>query len=165
MQADVVLAELLPPGLSDASKLLGLEPLEVVRILVAAEAVPERLVLSSELIEKVRTFGRVETWWPPGSRPVADTHPRRAWVRTAISGLLERGLVGDKTTRMDNLWRGLAVEDQEIVQQAVEMLVEEGVLTSEGTEAGLVVSITAGSEEAIKAVVSGKADSLAPLWG
>lgn len=158
-----MLDDLAPVGLADAARRLGTEPFEVVRLLVAAAAVPEGpLMIDATLIERLREIGGIEpTWWHDQALP-KDKSPARARVRAALEMLISRGRVGDQQTRMDNVWRGLDPADQEALQLGLGALAEDGVLRITATPVGLKISVEAGQKERAEKIASGKEES-APL--
>ena len=155
-----MLDELMPLGLADAARKLGTEPFEVVRLLVAANAVPHGpLQVDGEAIERLREAGRIEpSWWDGISLP-KDANARRARIRAAVQLLIDKDRVGEATTRMDNVWRGLRAEDQQLLQGALMALAEEGVLRLGATPIGLVVSIEPKATDTATRLVAGKHDS------
>src|SRR5687767_14283894 len=120
-----MLEELMPVGLADAARKLGTEPFEVVRLLVAANAVPQGpLQLGPDAVDRLREIGRIEAGWWEGVTLPKDANPRRARVRAAIQLLIDKERFGDATTRMDNVWRGLRVDEQQLLQGALMALAE-----------------------------------------
>jgi hypothetical protein len=155
-----VLGALIPVGLNEMSRRLGVDPFETVRLLVATDYdMTGPLRFAPEVVEMLRDKGGVHaTWWDGSSGP-ADDNPSRQRVRAALQLMLDKGYVGDKTTRMDNVWRGLPYADQGLIQQALTVLTEEGLVRCIGTPMGLQVSVDAGKLDLVRGIVSGKKSS------
>lgn len=167
-----MLAELRPMSLSDAARHLGVDPFEVVRLLVAAggeagagHGWPTSLHLSHEQAEALRASAGIEHWWQDAPPP-ADDNPLRSAVLGAVQQLVSRGLVGERTTRLDNLWRGLGYEQQVAIEQAVMVLLEEAKLVTAASPRGVQVSIAPGAEKELEQLASGEAEhaGLAAVW-
>ncbi len=160
-----MLSELQPKGLSDVAKELGVDPFEVVRLLVAADAVPESLNFNAEIIAQLKEYSGIAHWWTDNAPP-ADANPKRGRVRGAVKLLIDNGAVGDSTTRLDNLWRGLGAEDQLLLEQAVGLLMQDGHVQTFAAVQGAQISINAASSDTLGQFVSGGAEppSLAALW-
>lgn len=161
-----MLDDLKPHDLHAAASALVVHPFEVVRLLVISGADTTSLSTTDADLDKLRTFGQLETWWTgPGDLP-EDDNARRRVVRGMLDAMVQRELVGQSTTRLDNLWRGLGDEDREVAQQAVMVLHELGFLASLATAAGPKVSIHPDALDAVKDLVArGNApDELAALW-
>ena len=101
---------------------LDLHPFEVARLLGQAGEMPRTLQFEESDIDRVRELAGVETWWGSNGPSVDDEIPGRALVRSAAQMLIDRDVVGDKTTRADNLFRGLEAADQFVVRRAVNHL-------------------------------------------
>jgi hypothetical protein len=155
-----MLSEFQPLGVTDAARRLGLDPFEVVRLLVAADkGLDGPMQFTPELVEELRTLGRIDPpWWADVELP-EDANPLRQRVRAALQLLLDKGVVGDQTTRMDNLWRGLPFEDQGLLQQAVMVLAEEGSLRVVGSPIGLLVAVEASAKDTVAGIAAGTNDS------
>jgi hypothetical protein len=155
-----------PIGLYEAGRLLGLDPFEIVRLLVLAGAFPAReIALGPEHLAVVRSTGGVEDWWTPPPPRTGDA--RRSIVLAVLGRLIEHGAVGDTGTRADNLWRGLPPEDQLLVQQAVQLLVQSGRIATWMTPRGVQVAVAHEAVEDLRRVAAGEADPgpLGALWG
>lgn len=160
-----MLDDLRPVGLSDAARELGVDPFEVVRLMVATGMDAESLTLRSEDVAAIRKSAGIEWWWSDTMLP-EDENLLRAAVRGALDGLLSRGLIGATTTRLDNLWRGLEVMQQVAIEQAVMVLLEEGKLTTVASPHGVQVSIAPGAEDALREIAAGTAEhaGLSAVW-
>lgn len=157
-----MLDELRPMGLYQAALTLEVEPFEVVRLLTLANAIPEdNLLISDATLDLLREVGGLEQWWSEGS------DDGDALVRAALGTLLERGHVGERTTRLDNLWRGLPGETQSALQHAVTQLVQAGLLRTVMHVQGVHVAVAPDAVERLKAVAEGRASlsSLSPVLG
>ncbi len=155
-----MLDELEPLGLTEAARRIGTDPFEVVRLLVAAGAVPEGpLLVEAEIVDKLRGIGRIEpSWWADASLP-KDTEPARARVRAAVQLLLDKGRVGEERTRMDNVWRGLDEGDRRLLERAFAVFSEEGMVRISPSSIGPMLSIEPVAVEAAKKFAAGKLDS------
>lgn len=160
-----MLSELRPAGLVDAAKSLGVDPFELVRLAVASGSPPERLVFSADTIAALRAFGGLEDWWKDAGLP-KDPSVRRARMRFLGRKLLEGGFVGDKATRLDNLWRGLGADDRAAIEQAVSGMLQEGVVRTVATVKGPMISVTPQGVAALQQFVQngGGLQALQGLW-
>ena len=147
---------LTPIGLNEVSRRLGVDPFETVRLLIATEQdLSGPMLFAPEVVEMLRDQGGVEdSWWPD-----AQQAEPQALVEAAVKQLLDRGLVGDKTTRMDNVWRGLPIDDQALLQQALTVLAEEQVVRCVGTPIGLHVAVDASQKAVAEAIASGSSST------
>ena len=145
---------------------LDLHPFEVARLLGQAGEMPRTRQFEEADIDRVRELAGVETWWSNGSATVDDEIPGRALVRSAAQMLLDRDVVDDKTTRADNLFRGLEAADQFVVRRAVNHLIREEVLRSIPTSQGLHLRVDKDKVKVLKQIADGSGipDSLQELW-
>lgn len=161
-----MLDELRPLGLGAAARSLGVDLFEVVRLLVASDSPLDTLRLTPEQVEQLRAFGGIEPpWWPDVELP-EDEHPLRQRVRAAVQQLIDRGHVGARSTRMDNVWRGLPVDDQAFLQTALTVLGEEGVLAISATPTGVQLAVAEDRLDLARAIADGRQDTpgLAALY-
>jgi len=151
--ANEVLDALTPIGLNEVSRRLGVDPFETVRLLIATQQdLSGPLVFAAELVDTLRDQGGVDaTWWADAEQ--AGPQER---VQAAVKQMLDRGFVGDTTTRMDNMWRGLPLDDQALLQQALTVLSDEEIVRCIGTPIGLQASIDAGKKALAEKIASGK---------
>lgn len=126
--------------LGEAARQVGVDPFELVRILVQrGEGAHLRIPRSS--IPEIRDFAGVESWWSGQYEVVDDPFAVRGRVLTALQMLLDRGHVGlASLTRLDNLWRGLPLSDQQVIESVVRVLEGDGLLVLVQTERGLQVA-------------------------
>lgn len=145
---------------------LDLHPFEVAQLLGQAGEMPRTLQFGESDIDRIRELAGVETWWSTGGATVEDDIPGRALVRSAAQLLLDRGVVGDKTTRADNLFRGLEAADQFVVRRAVNHLIREEVLRSVATSQGLHLRVDKAKVSILKKIADGSdiPESLQELW-
>ena len=152
-----------PLGLYDMARALLVDPFEVVRLLVLADAFPTgELVFTEEHLTQVRETGGIESWWVedvPGDA--------QGLVLAMVGHLVSKGCVGDQGTRIDNLWRGLDAEQQGLAQQAINVLAQNGQILSFMTPRGVQVSLATDAVDYLSRVAAGEArhDQLAVLWG
>jgi len=156
-----MLEELRPIGLRDVARDLGIDPFEVVRLLVVADAFPERLEFTADHVEQIRKVGGIEHWWTEGW-----PEERRELILDTVRRLIDGGIHGDRGTRVDNLWRGLPTDEQALLQQLVTSLVQSGHLATFMTPRGVQVSLTSTAVDTLKQVVAGETElgSISALW-
>ncbi|MFK7931085.1 MAG: hypothetical protein AB8H79_23060 [Myxococcota bacterium] len=160
-----MLEQLKPLDLHAAARNLGVHPFEAVRLMVVSGVGSDRLRCTLDTLEQLRAFGQLEVWWTDAELP-EDSNPRRAVVRGMVDALLQRQIIGEQTTRIDNLWRGLDAYQRDAAEQAVMVLHELGLLRSSSTAAGTRVSANPDGVEALRELVArGNAPSaLAAVW-
>ena len=80
--------------------------------------------------------------------------------------LLDRDVVGEQTTRADNLFRGLEPADQFVVRRAVNHLIREEVIRSIPTSQGLHLQVDEGQVSVLRGIADGSKipSSLEELW-
>jgi len=151
---------------SQMASALDLHPFEVVRLLGQAGQMPRTLQFEEADIERAREMAGVETWWGESGPSVQDEVPGRALVRSAAQMLLDRDVVGEKTTRADNLFRGLEAADQFVIRRAVNHLIREEVLRSIPTSQGLHLRVDKDKVKVLKKIADGSSipESLEELW-
>ncbi len=123
--------------LQDLSRWLELHPYEVVRVLVAGEALPDDLRFTREDVDRVRAMGGIELWW--SDPPAAGGAEAEAALLAGLAGqLLAREVFGrERATRFDNLLRGLDPEQQRAMRRAVQRLLKAGHLATRSSPTGL----------------------------
>lgn len=162
-----MLDELPSVGLTDAARRLGVEPFEVVRLLVVSKGMPDGpLMLTENGLERLRDVAGIEWWWEDGTPVPEDDNPRRAVARAAVGQLLRRRIVGDRSTRIDNLWRGRSLEDRELLQRVATILVQRGAFTTVAGPMGLHVSVASAAVSMLERMVNGETmpRALTGLW-
>lgn len=147
-----------------AARWLEVHPFEVVRLLVSDEQLPGDLRLEPFHVERVRVRGGLETWWEEVPESGAGEPRARTLARALMAAMIERDLVDPRTTRADNLFRGLDAESQVVLRRAVNALIKEQHLVSRMAAEGLTVAIAAGSVGEIHRFVQGKSRVLETLW-
>lgn len=159
-----MLDSLQPMDLHGAALALGEHPFEVVRLMVMTGGGVEPTV-SRERLEQLRDFGGIEIWWQDPQLP-DDDNQRRAVVRAVVEAMLQRELIGERTTRRENLYRGLPSGDLEVAAYAVSILLELGALVMTRAPSGAQVSIHPDWADGARALVArGQAPpELAALW-
>lgn len=160
-----MLEELKPLDLHATARRLGVHPFEAVRLMVVSGVGADRLRCTGDTLEQLRAFGQLETWWSGDELP-DDSNPRRAVVRGMIDAMLQRNIVGENTTRLDNLWRGLDAYQRDAAEQGVMVMHELGMLDSATATTGTRVSANPDSVETLKELVArGNAPAaLAAVW-
>ena len=148
--------DLRPLSLTDAARSLGIDPFEVVRLLVASEAMPEGApFLTAERVEALRELGGIEAAWWEGARLPEDANPRRRRLRAALALLAARGHVGTEATRLDNVTRGLPAAEQRFLGTALRALADDGLLSVEVRPVGVVVAIVASAAGRVRSIADG----------
>jgi len=134
-------------SIKDLAAGLDLHPHEVVRVLVANDALTDDLRFDAGTIERVRELGGVQTWWT--SAPPADD----AELGKALGArFIEQDATSEeKATRFDNLLRGAADDRQRDVRRAAQRLLKAGHLKTCSSATGLRIYAT----ESGKAHLSG----------
>ena len=157
MPSESVLSELQPIGINELSRRLGVDPFEAMRLLLATGFdLKKPLTFPPALVHELRQRGGVdESWWTgvklaPGGR---------ARVAEALQMLLDRGLVGARTTRMDNVWRGLPFDEQALLQRALTTLTGEGLLVCVGAPTGLQIAVEASKKAQVEGIAKGSAST------
>jgi len=147
-----------------AAQALGEHPFEVVRLLVMSGH-PVGPAIAWEHLEQIRVFGGIETWWTEVELP-EDANRARAVVRGVIDQMLQRDLIGERTARRENLFRGLPAGDLEIAQRAVGQLLDLGALVQARASSGAQVAIHPEWAEGARSLVArGQAPpELAEIW-
>lgn len=156
-----MLSDLLPLGLTGAAARLGLEPFELVRLLVATDAMPRDLRFTTEQVDGLFARAALEQPWWDGVDLPEDKNPLRQRVRAALGLLLGKGFVGGEGTRIDNVCRGLPSEDQALIRDALVALADEGHLTLVPGRMGVRVTVTPASEGRVRDIAAGKSDTSA----
>jgi hypothetical protein len=156
---------LLPISLTDAARRLEVEPFELVRLVVAAGIDGSTLEFNAEQLAELRTFGGIEAWWTK-KRPPVDEKPQRGVLRGAISELLARKYVGDARTRQDNLWRGLGEDHRRFLEEALDVMVEHGLISVRSEASGVLVAARPEALDRLQSIAAGKdvPDDLSRLW-
>lgn len=151
---------------SQIASSLDLHPFEVARLLGQVGGLPRTLAFEEADIDRVRELAGVETWWGSNAPKIEDDVPGRALVRTAAQMLLDRDVVGEQTTRADNLFRGLEPADQFVVRRAVNHLIREEVIRSIPTSQGLHLQVDEGQVSVLRGIADGSKipSSLEELW-
>jgi hypothetical protein len=150
----------------DLAVRLGLHPFDVVRILAARGGLPAGLASEPAEVDRLRQAGGIEVWWT-GSHPIEDDAVRaRGVLRSVARELVQRGIQGDRTTRADNVWRGLEAEDQRTARRALNLLIQERFVRTLATPVGNHVSVIPDQVGAMQRIAAGSdmPASLAALW-
>lgn len=152
-----MLDELLPTGLTSAARKLGIEPLEVVRLMVISDTISPGFAMTDDHLRKLTEVGDIAAGWWRGVDLPDDEIPVRQRVRAMLGILLARGTEGP--VRMDNLWRGLPTDDQELVEEALRILAEEELVEIRNTVSGIRVGVLSSREADVHALVARTAQS------
>ncbi len=153
-------------GIKDVAARLGIHPFNAVRILTAKSQLTPELLFEEDDIEKVRRYGGIEYWWTGGCTLEEDAIQGRAVLRSIARELVKRGVVGEQTTRADNVYRGLDPDDERLARRALNVLIQEQYLRTMPTPLGIHVSIVPERHQALERLANGKEipPALAVLW-
>ncbi len=159
-------AELRPAPLAEASRQLGIDPFELVRLMVAAGHRPQLLELTGIDLVRIAEFAGIERWWDEAADPPKDDKPRRGLVRATVDEILSRRFVDTGRTKKDNLGRGRTEAETQLVEEAIDVLIEQGLLVVEPHVRGTRVSVDETAVERLERFVAGDADidALQRLW-
>ena len=152
-----MIESLLPTTLTGAARRLGVEPLEVVRLMVVSDSVSPGFKVSEEELGRLAALGRMEWGWWDGFALPDDPQPLRQRVRGALQLLISRGATGP--IRMDNLWRGLPPDDQRLIEDALNVLADEELLVIQNAVPGVQVHISSGKTDVIQGIADGTVES------
>lgn len=151
--------------LSQIARWLDLHPFDVARVLGHSGALPTRMAFDEGEVDRIRSLAGVETWWDGGQLPIQDDNRGRALVRSLAYKLLNRS--EGRSTRGDNLSRGLDGDELALARRAVNQLIREGVLRSVPTPRGLEVEVATEKRPLLETIVDGRdiPKNLEALWG
>ncbi len=142
-------------SLSQVAAQLSIHPFDLIRVLVAKQALPPDFRFSPHDIVTLRSLTGIEIWWTPDTQRPQDDIPERSLLRCLCSQLVARGVIGSNTTRLDNLLRGLDIGEQATLRALIRALMATGLLTSKNTPSGLRVSVVEGREYALTHIAEG----------
>lgn len=157
-------------SLNEASLRLGIHPFDLVRVLVSLGSFPDDLHLTEEELARVEQLGGLETWWTPDARAEpfrhADPVPLRGMARALAIQLVEHEVIGEASTRLDNLFRGLDPDAQQHARVVLQCMLQAGLVQSITTPSGLNVSVPIERGEDLVSIARGDGmpDSLAKYW-
>lgn len=147
--------ELVPMSLSEGARRAGVEPLELLRLMVESDTVTPRLQLTAAQVENLVRVGGVEyDWW---NAVPTDGLTERQIVLVAV-GLLAVHAREGKPVRMDNLWRGRPVEQQQRIEEALNLLDEQGTIRIVNAPAGVQIHVDASTVPTLEAIGAGTED-------
>jgi hypothetical protein len=151
-----MVSEMLPLRLGSVAARLGVEPFEVVRLIVASGDKGPVHTITEPRVEALRRYAGIETWWTDPAQVPKDEIAGRGVVRGALRQLLDRGFIGESRTRQDNLWRGLPGAGRRAVEDALDVLVEFGLLAVRTEPSGQLVSVRPEGAERVDAISHGR---------
>ena len=155
-----MLEDVKPLSISMAASAIGVDPFDLVRLLVARRRSGPMELSHSELDAFCEQSG-IETWWPDG----LELQPGPALLSRVLSEMLERRHTRQAATRLDNLWRGLNASQQEFIHECVETLGAQHWLLLGATATGPTVAIRL-EEHVRRGVQSGSfPGEVARIWG
>jgi hypothetical protein len=147
--------DLLPFGLAEAARRAELEPFELVRLTVASGLGSRSLEFNADQLAELCTFAGVERWWADRS-PTQDPKHKRGLLKAVLTELLVRKHVGDARTRQDNLWRGLPDADRRFLEEAIDLLVEHGLVSLRAEATGVLLSARPDAVDRLQQMAQGK---------
>ena len=150
----------------DIARWLGIHPFDVVRILTVNDAFKLSLRFEKHDLEKVRVLGNIDTWWEKEHHIEEDTIRARGVLRSIVREMVRRRLVGENTTRADNIYRGLGAEDEAIARRALNLMIQEHLIRSVSTPMGNHISIVPEQFKVMEDLANGRVmpAGLAALW-
>lgn len=151
-----MIEELRPLGLVEAARRLKIDPFELVRVEVGLGSRLERLTWTADRLATVARDGGIEAVWLDPQNLSPNPLVR---VREAFGELGRRGFVGSKSTRLENLTRGLSLGEAERVRRAAPALAEEGLLLLSAGALGAAISVKPGAEGKLAAIAAGTVES------
>ncbi len=142
-------------SVADVARWLEVHPFDILRILASEDALPADLRFESEDVDRIRASGGLEVWWQEGE-PNLDPDNQGASMFRALAGrMLEKEVGGPRTTRLDNLFRGLEADRQRIARGLVQALLQHGWLATVSTDRGTHVTITPGRMGQMASIAQG----------
>ncbi len=153
-------------NVADIARLLGVHPFDVVRILAANDAFEPTLRFEQNVLDKVRKLGEIETWWSAERTIDDDPIPERGVLRAIVAEMLRRGIVGETSTRVDNVFRGMDSDHEQMARRALNLLIREGYASSHSSPTGNRASLRSETLSELKELVEGRSmpAGLAALW-
>lgn len=144
--------ELLPMSLSAGATRLGVEPLEVIRLMVQSDTITPGLTLTAGHLSQLATLGGIESGWWDDLEVPTDSNPQRAIVRAALGLLADRAA---EPVRMDNLWRGRPLDEQELIEESLNLLDEAGTVRIVNAPAGVQLIVDPSAVATVRAIADG----------
>jgi len=142
-------------SVSDVARWLEVHPFDILRILASESGLPADLRFESDDVDRIRAAGGLEVWWQEGEPTLDPEDPGASMLRALAGRLLEREVGGPRTTRLDNLFRGLGTERQRIARAMVQALLQHGWLATVSTDRGTHVTITPGRMGQMASIAQG----------
>jgi len=138
-----------------AARKLNLDPITLVRLSVEVGCLPDDLQFDHGILDALTEDGGLENWW--GDRPAAQNQDERhALLLSVLEALLLRDLIGDRTTRIDNLSRGLKTSDKALVDRFLLQLEAQGLLVTELSPLGRRIAISSDGAAKIRKLAAGE---------
>ena len=161
-----MLDNLKPKTLSSLAREWNSNPFELLRLRVMSQSDLSTLTMSSKHAEQLRVFSGIEILAERIPNGVESGLSGHLWVQPLVGLLLEDGYVGEQTTCIENVWRGLSPDDVTIVKKIVQLLIQEGILIVYSSITGVQVAVHGAAVDRAKAFVSGEVipTALSYLW-
>lgn len=141
-----------PLSLVGAARFLEVHPFELVRILVACDALPEDLTMTMDEVDAVRGLAGLERWWDDGSLDEVEPLPRA--VAVAVCAKLAERV--DAPTRFDNVFRGMGAAHQPVARRVVQRLTQAGLITAAPTATGMHLRVVDGQAPLVALIGQGE---------
>lgn len=138
MRASTVLRR---AGVLEVAHRLDLDPLEILHLLVEADSLPGDLRFDEADAERLQELAGAEWWWAEGEPFLADDDPGPDMVRAILEEIVARGFVGGRSTRRDNLLRGIGSDRRLVAEDAVAALISAGWLAESQRQTGSMVTL------------------------
>ncbi len=129
---------------ADVARWLEVHPFDILRILAAHGGPPDDLRFEMNDVDRIRSVGGLEVWWHEGEPPLEEGNEQASMLRALAMRMLEKEIGGPRTTRLDNIFRGLEAQRQRLARTLVQVLLQHGWLATVSTEQGTHVTITPG---------------------
>ena len=151
-----------PIGLVKASKQLGVDLFDYAGLLATEGRQLDGGRIPASELEALRTKHQIEWWWVDSK--IDAWEDAESCVRAVLGAMLQRGCVEPLSTRRDNLWRGLSRDLRDTLEETVEVLLDEGVLSARGRRDISIASTGVGVVHMIAAGTTSP-PSLVEIWG
>ncbi|MEL6342525.1 MAG: hypothetical protein AAFV53_05290 [Myxococcota bacterium] len=153
-------------SLAEVARELGMESLDLARMLGQSGGLPASLSFSEADVARIGEMAGIHPWWGDDALEEADAHRPRALVRSLARKLLNHHHSGGGVTRADNLFRGLDGADQLLIQRTINQMIRDGVLLNSNTASGLHVQVDAVQADILGGIADGSGipDNIEALW-
>lgn len=140
---------------ADVARWLEVHPFDILRILAASGGPPADLRFEMDDVDRIRSLGGLEVWWQEGEPSLVADKQQESMLRALAGRMLEKEIGGPRTTRLDNIFRGLEAGRQRLARGLVQVLLQHGWLATVSTDNGTHVTITPGRMGHMAAIAQG----------